>query len=139
MHRRLNRSPGKGAQRQVAISPIITPPKKRLTSKLGAGTFCEAWPAWELNCVPSFVQSSPSNSAVSAPCPQCGQAARLKLVEPHPISDRENHTFQCDECGLPRTYAMARSSASDVGLGEKRPPARSVCRGDTEEVRKKQA
>jgi hypothetical protein len=28
------------------------------------------------------------------------------LVEPHPVSEKENHTFECRECGLPRTYTL---------------------------------
>ena len=54
----------------------------------------------------SFVQPSPSITAASICCPQCGQASRIKLVEPDPVSDEERHTFQCEECGLRRTYTV---------------------------------
>jgi hypothetical protein len=31
----------------------------------------------------------------------------IKLVEPHPAAPKkEKHTFECKECGLPRTYAI---------------------------------
>jgi predicted RNA-binding Zn-ribbon protein involved in translation (DUF1610 family) len=54
-----------------------------------------------------LVQSSPSINATLAPCPQCGGPMKIKSVEPHPkVSKKENHTFQCSECGFPRTYVM---------------------------------
>jgi predicted RNA-binding Zn-ribbon protein involved in translation (DUF1610 family) len=53
-----------------------------------------------------LVQSAPSLTASSVPCPQCGQATRIKLVEPHPVSALESHTFECRECGLPRSYTL---------------------------------
>ena len=54
-----------------------------------------------------LVQPSPSITAASAPCPQCGEAMDIKLVEPHPmLSKKEKRTFECKECGLPRTYIM---------------------------------
>jgi hypothetical protein len=34
------------------------------------------------------------------------QMTRIKSVEPHPVSEKESHTFECRECGLPRTYTM---------------------------------
>jgi hypothetical protein len=34
---------------------------------------------------------------------------RIKVVEPHPTSPwKETHTFECVECGLPKTYVMTR-------------------------------
>jgi predicted RNA-binding Zn-ribbon protein involved in translation (DUF1610 family) len=54
----------------------------------------------------SLVQSLPSITASSVSCPQCGQMMHIKSVEPHPVSEKENHTFECRECGLPRTYTM---------------------------------
>jgi len=57
----------------------------------------------------SYMQPSPSITAASISCPQCGQAARIKLVEPDPVSDAERHTFQCEECGLRRTYTVKLS------------------------------
>jgi predicted RNA-binding Zn-ribbon protein involved in translation (DUF1610 family) len=57
--------------------------------------------------MPRLVQSLPSITATSAPCPQCGKPMGIKLVEPHPtVFDKEKHTFECGECGLPRTYTM---------------------------------
>jgi predicted RNA-binding Zn-ribbon protein involved in translation (DUF1610 family) len=53
-----------------------------------------------------LVQSLPSITATSVACPQCGQMMHIKLVEPHPVSEKENHTFECRECGLPRTYTL---------------------------------
>jgi len=54
-----------------------------------------------------LVPSLPSITATSTPCPQCGEPMDIKLVEPHPtVSKKEKHTFECKECGLPRTYIM---------------------------------
>ena len=54
-----------------------------------------------------LIQPSPSITATSASCPQCGEAMDIKLVEPHPmLSKEEQRTFECKECGLPRTYLM---------------------------------
>jgi hypothetical protein len=53
------------------------------------------------------VQSLPSITATSTSCPQCGKAMDIKLVEPHPTAlNKEKHTFECRECGLPRTYTI---------------------------------
>jgi predicted RNA-binding Zn-ribbon protein involved in translation (DUF1610 family) len=55
----------------------------------------------------SHVQSLPSITTSSVACPQCGHATHIKSIEPHPVLfERENHTFECRECGLPRTYTM---------------------------------
>jgi transposase len=48
----------------------------------------------------------PSITATTVSCPQCGQPAHIKLVEPDPVNGKERRTFQCDECGLPRTYTF---------------------------------
>jgi hypothetical protein len=48
----------------------------------------------------------PSMTATSASCPQCGAAARIKSIVPRPGSEKEDRTFECQECGLPRTYIM---------------------------------
>jgi hypothetical protein len=54
-----------------------------------------------------LVQPSSSITAASTPCPQRGEPMDIKLVEPHPtVSKREKHTFECKECGLPRTYII---------------------------------
>jgi predicted RNA-binding Zn-ribbon protein involved in translation (DUF1610 family) len=53
----------------------------------------------------SLMQSLPSITATSFSCPQCGKLMDIKLVEPHlTVSKKEKHTFQCSECGLPKTY-----------------------------------
>ena len=39
-------------------------------------------------------------------CPQCGEAAPIKSIVPRAESEREDRTFECRECGLPRTYSM---------------------------------
>jgi len=55
----------------------------------------------------NLVQSLPPMTAVSFACPQCGEPARLIAIEPHPvIPQTENRTFECRECGLPRTYIV---------------------------------
>jgi predicted RNA-binding Zn-ribbon protein involved in translation (DUF1610 family) len=54
----------------------------------------------------SLVQSPPSITAISFVYPQCGEAARIKSIEPHSASDMERRTFECRECGLPRTYTV---------------------------------
>jgi predicted RNA-binding Zn-ribbon protein involved in translation (DUF1610 family) len=54
----------------------------------------------------NYMPVPPSITAASVPCPQCGQVTRIKSVEPHPVSEKESHTFECRECGLPRTYTM---------------------------------
>lgn len=42
-------------------------------------------------------------------CPQCLSCARLKIVQPDPNrAHREWRTFECEECGLPRTYVVLR-------------------------------
>jgi predicted RNA-binding Zn-ribbon protein involved in translation (DUF1610 family) len=54
-----------------------------------------------------LVQPLPSVTETSTPCPQCGQPMDIKLVEPHPTEfNKETHTFECTECGLPRTYLL---------------------------------
>jgi hypothetical protein len=54
-----------------------------------------------------LAQSPPSGTAALITCPQCGQQASIKRIEPDPVAPRENRTFQCEECGLPRTYSIA--------------------------------
>jgi hypothetical protein len=69
---------------------------------------CVTDPFWKrggIARVPS-INASPSITAASIPCPQCGQATRIKLVEPHPVLEMERRTFECQECGLKRTYAL---------------------------------
>jgi predicted RNA-binding Zn-ribbon protein involved in translation (DUF1610 family) len=57
----------------------------------------------------NLVQSLPPITAVSFACPQCGEPARLKAIEPHPVAQTEVRTFECRECGLPRTYVVKPS------------------------------
>jgi predicted RNA-binding Zn-ribbon protein involved in translation (DUF1610 family) len=52
------------------------------------------------------MQSLPPVTANSFVCPQCGEDARIKLIEPHSVSGKERRTFECQECGLPRTYTV---------------------------------
>ena len=60
----------------------------------------------EDNTMLRLVQSVPI-TATSVPCPQCGEAMDIKWIEPHPATcEKENHVFECGECGLPRTYAV---------------------------------
>jgi ribosomal protein S14 len=72
-----------------------------------------------------LIQPSPSITATSTPCPQCGEPTDIKLVEPHPTDfEKEEHTFECKECGLPRTYIMQLNSpairlrALQAGIGQ---------------------
>lgn len=74
--------------------------------------------------MPNLRQSTPAVSASLFPCPQCGEAARIKLIEPHPAAPQENRTFECSECGLPRTYTVelikhAPRSTPDAFNGER--------------------
>jgi hypothetical protein len=49
----------------------------------------------------------PALKATSLRCPQCLSYARLQLVQPDPNREGgEWRTFECEECGLPRTYAV---------------------------------
>ena len=39
---------------------------------------------------------------------RCGKPMDIKLVEPHPtLFNKEKHTFECSECGFPRTYTIS--------------------------------
>jgi predicted RNA-binding Zn-ribbon protein involved in translation (DUF1610 family) len=49
----------------------------------------------------------PSPTATISQCPQCAGSVRIKLVEPDLKDPRkERHVFECQECGLPRTYLI---------------------------------
>jgi uncharacterized Zn finger protein len=50
---------------------------------------------------------SPSATATISRCPQCSAAMKIRLVEPD-LKDpsKERHVFECQECGLPRTYLI---------------------------------
>jgi predicted RNA-binding Zn-ribbon protein involved in translation (DUF1610 family) len=45
-------------------------------------------------------------TATRAACPQCGEAAWIKSIVPHLDAEKEDRTFECEECGLPRTYTV---------------------------------
>jgi hypothetical protein len=58
-----------------------------------------------------LTSSLPSPTATISCCPQCAAATRIKLVEPDlkdPLKAR--HVFECQECGLPRTYLIDRET-----------------------------
>lgn len=61
---------------------------------------------WEEIGMIDLITTSPSMTATWAACPQCGEAARIKSIVPHPASEKEDRTFECEECGLPRTYTI---------------------------------
>jgi predicted RNA-binding Zn-ribbon protein involved in translation (DUF1610 family) len=54
----------------------------------------------------NIVRMMPSATATWVACPQCGEAAPIKSIVPCLESEREDRTFECRECGLPRTYSM---------------------------------
>jgi predicted RNA-binding Zn-ribbon protein involved in translation (DUF1610 family) len=57
--------------------------------------------------MPRLNRNIPSITSTFATCPQCGEMMGIKFVEPHPtVVDHENHIFECNECGLSRTYLM---------------------------------
>ena len=67
----------------------------------------------------------PSPTATISCCPQCSAAMRIKLVEPDlkdPLKAR--HVFECQECGLPRTYLIDRDQLSDADAFTRLPIAR---------------
>jgi predicted RNA-binding Zn-ribbon protein involved in translation (DUF1610 family) len=61
---------------------------------------------WEQYGLVGIVWTSPSMTATWMVCPQCGEAARIKSIVPHARSEKEDRTFECRECGLPRTYTI---------------------------------
>jgi predicted RNA-binding Zn-ribbon protein involved in translation (DUF1610 family) len=61
---------------------------------------------WEKVDMVAVVWDLPSTTATWVACPQCGEAARIKSIAPHPRFEMEDRTFECHECGLPRTYTM---------------------------------
>jgi predicted RNA-binding Zn-ribbon protein involved in translation (DUF1610 family) len=59
------------------------------------------------------IQPAPAITATSTACPQCGEIANIRLVEPDAtLSDNEKHTFICSACGLPRTYVFEREQSA---------------------------
>jgi predicted RNA-binding Zn-ribbon protein involved in translation (DUF1610 family) len=72
-------------------------------------SFKRAWTVnamWERVGMIGFAGTCPSITATWAACPQCGEAAWIKSIVPRPGSEKEDRTFECEECGLPRTYTM---------------------------------
>jgi predicted RNA-binding Zn-ribbon protein involved in translation (DUF1610 family) len=61
---------------------------------------------WEQIDMLGIVRPRPSMTATWTACPQCGETARIKSIVPRPGSEKEDRTFECEECGLPRTYTM---------------------------------
>ena len=62
-----------------------------------------------------LTSSLPSPTATIARCPQCGSVMNIRLIEPDLKDSRKaQHVFECQECGLPRTYLIDRDQASDA-------------------------
>ena len=56
-----------------------------------------------------LTSSPPSPTATIARCPQCGSVMNIRLIEPDLKDSRKTqHVFECEECGLPRTYLVDR-------------------------------
>jgi predicted RNA-binding Zn-ribbon protein involved in translation (DUF1610 family) len=56
-----------------------------------------------------LTSSSPSPTATSAHCPQCGSVMNIRLIEPDLKDSRKaQHVFECEDCGLSRTYLVDR-------------------------------
>ena len=54
-----------------------------------------------------LTSSPPSPNATVSRCPQCGAIMRLKIIEPDLKNSRKaRHVFECQQCGLPRTYLI---------------------------------
>jgi hypothetical protein len=57
----------------------------------------------------SLFAEVPGLDATVFQCPQCRSCAKLKVLQAHPrFRECEWRTFECDECGLPRTYAVSK-------------------------------
>ena len=55
----------------------------------------------------SRLSSGPAASATTFQCPQCRASATLSLIQPAlSCPGAEWRTFECNECGLPRTYPV---------------------------------
>ena len=56
-----------------------------------------------------LTSSPPSPTATIARCPQCGSVMNIRLIEPDLKDSRKaQHVFECEECGLPRSYLIYR-------------------------------
>jgi len=63
----------------------------------------------------------PSSTATIARCSQCGAAMGIRLVEPDLKDPRKaRHVFECEECGLPRTYLIELGTDAGTGSNAKR-------------------
>ena len=52
-----------------------------------------------------MLTSPPSPTATISHCPQCIAIIHIKLIEPDlKNASKAWHVFECEECGLPRTY-----------------------------------
>ena len=46
---------------------------------------------------------------IQDPCPICGEATTLAVIEPHPTHpERELHTYRCVDCGPVKTTSNRR-------------------------------
>jgi hypothetical protein len=54
---------------------------------------------------PAVAAPPPSPTATISCCPQCGAITSIKLIEPD-LKDphKARHIFECQKCGLPRSY-----------------------------------
>jgi hypothetical protein len=63
----------------------------------------------------------PSSTATIARCSQCGAAMGIRLVEPDLKDPRKaRHVFECEGCGLPRTYLIELGTDAGTGSNAKR-------------------
>lgn len=54
-----------------------------------------------------LTSSPPSATATIARCPQCSSVMNIRLIEPDLKDSRKaQHVFECEECGLPRSYLI---------------------------------
>jgi hypothetical protein len=65
--------------------------------------------------MPTLSSPPPSSTTGIFCCPQCGAVTNIKLVEPD-LNDPHKawHIFECEECGLPRTYLVDRQKPESL-------------------------
>jgi hypothetical protein len=58
---------------------------------------------------PAVEGPPPSPTATISRCPQCSAITSIKLIEPD-LKDphKARHVFECEDCGLPRSYLIDR-------------------------------
>ncbi len=62
-----------------------------------------------------LIAPPPSPTATHARCPQCGSQMNIRLIEPDLKDPRKaRHSFECEECGLPRSYLLKRETRRTV-------------------------